>query len=387
MFIAALLAAGPTAAIQFGQPCDKKTATQIKLRWNGYASEWGMYEVEGCTGVGPKLQLEAGKTYEFIQHHASNWYHPVGFAFIAGGAHTECKDASGNVGECPELDGCKTLGACAEAGLDYEIDGAAANGANLGLDDYEPLFFNSQDWWGAKKFSVKLHIAADVPFTKIYYFCHIHLGMSAEIEISGSTATSPPALRAASLGQETASSAQKIYTDLKAAHQPQIGSFDEQCGTHNTASAASGKPECKNKHFLCGDTGDTYTTCLEAVDCQMHVNMAVSVQSGSSKFATFARQMIPHHQNAVAMAKVLQKHKTTADFPDVAGEEWADGLIRSIINVQNAQIQEMQGWLDSNAGLAKSSSLCYEDGDDGCPSNNQGSGGGGVAEPALPSQG
>ena len=32
-------------------------------------------------------------------------YHPVGFSYIAGGAHAECKDENGEVGECPELGG------------------------------------------------------------------------------------------------------------------------------------------------------------------------------------------------------------------------------------------------------------------------------------------
>ena len=104
----------------------------------------------------------------------------------------------------------------------------------------------------------------------------------------------------------------------------------------------------------------------------MHMDMAVHVPDGSSKFATFARQMIPHHANAVAMAKVrarqttgcarlvvayfeeasnptwvlfsngdtaevLSKHMEAKDFPAAGTEDqdmdWAKGLVRSIVNV------------------------------------------------------
>merc|ERR1719247_2196569 len=108
---------------------------------------------------------------------------------------------------------------------------------------------------------------------------------------------------------------------------------------------------------------NTYTECLEAVDCQMHIDMAVSVPAGTSKFATFARQMIPHHQNAVAMSKVLGKHMTASDFPAAGTEDqdmdWAKGLVRSIVNVQNFQIMQMSGWLDANPTLAGTSEACY----------------------------
>ena len=38
---------------------------------------------------------------------------------------------------------------------------------------------------------------------------------------------------------------------------------------------------------------------------------------------------------------------------------WSNGLIRGMINVQNSQTQQMQGWLKGNAGLAGTSTNCY----------------------------
>jgi len=359
--------AASTGKYKFGVECDKTsdTAATITLKWNEFASEWGMYTVDGCEGVGPKLKLTAGTEYTFDQSDASNWYHAVGFSYIAGGAHTECKDSAGAAGECPELggeDGGSTL--------QYYVRGVAVTDdeSGFGLDAYEPEFFNSQDWWGEQSpaYKVTLTIPADASYTKIYYFCHIHAGMSAEIEVVGSSASTKTEIAASALGGETEASAKAIYDTIVTDHQAAIAAYDETCGTHKSASFS---PEnfgsaCKNMHFLCSDSAlDTFHQCIEAVDCQMHMDMAVHVPDGSSKFATFARQMIPHHANAVAMAKVLSKHMTAADFPAAGTEDqdmdWAKGLVRNIINVQNFQIMQMSGWLDANPTLAGTSEACY----------------------------
>jgi hypothetical protein len=47
---------------------------------------------------------------------------------------------------------------------------------------------------------------------------------------------------------------------------------------------------------------------LPFADCQMHQEMAV--ETSPNRWATFIRQMIPHHQNAVAMAKLILKQST-----------------------------------------------------------------------------
>jgi len=293
-------------------------------------------------------------------------YHPVGFAYIAGGAHTECKqDTAGTLGECPELGG-----EAAGTTIQYYVDGVAVTGdeSGFGLDAYEPLFFNSQGWWGEKNtanaYKVTLKVPADATYTKIYYFCHIHAGMSAEIEITGSTAATTTKIDAANLGGETEATALAIFTGIQAADQKSVSTHDEACGTYNTYAEGT-KSSCTNSHFLCGDgASGEYETCLQAVDCKMHHDMAVSVEAGASKFATFARQMIPHHQNAVAMTKALLKHHTAADYAAPTGEDddhaAAESLARNIINVQNAQIQMLQGWLDANGDLAKGSEKCYD---------------------------
>ena len=56
----------------------------------------------------------------------------MGFAYIAGGAHTTCKASDGAEGECPELDG----GSSSTAGLQYYINDVAqtADESGFGLD-------------------------------------------------------------------------------------------------------------------------------------------------------------------------------------------------------------------------------------------------------------
>jgi uncharacterized protein (DUF305 family) len=355
-------------AITTRATCDKTSsvAATLELKWNMFSSEWGGYTVTGCDGINPKLQLTAGTTYTFDQSDVSNWYHPVGFAYIAGGAHTECTASDGTVGECPELGG-----ESAGTTIQYYVDGVAVTSdeSGFGLDAYEPLFFNSQDWWGeqndANPYQVTLTIPSDASYTIIYYFCHIHAGMSAEIEIIGSSATSTTVINTDVIGSETQTSAQAIYTTIVEEEQATLSSYDEACGTHNSADYNASHSTCKGKHFLCGDdASSSFAQCLTAVDCQMHHEMAVSMPANTSRFATFARQMIAHHQNAVAMAKVLANFHNESDYPAAGTEdqdmEWAEGLVRNIINVQNFQIQQMQGWLDANPTLAGTSDNCYE---------------------------
>jgi hypothetical protein len=280
----AAMSASLLGSLLSGEACTP--GPQVELKWNAHASEWGAYTITGCDGVNPKLSIAAGTTYTFDQSHASNWYHPIGFAYIAGGAHTECADSEGAIGECPELGGETPT-----TTIQYYVDDVPVTDdeSGFGLDAYEPLFFNSQDHWGGSDFEVTLNIPVSAQFTKIYYFCHIHAGMSAEIEITGSAGGN--VLNPAALGGETEASALAIFDGIVSGHQKSIAHFDQECGTYDASSfdPDSSHSTCSGKNVLCGaGAGDTYAKCLQAVDCKMHHDMAVSVEAGASKFATFA---------------------------------------------------------------------------------------------------
>merc|ERR1712157_224193 len=47
------------------------------------------YEVEGCEGVAPTLDIKRGVEYTMIQKDPTNWFHPLGLAYYPDGAHDD----------------------------------------------------------------------------------------------------------------------------------------------------------------------------------------------------------------------------------------------------------------------------------------------------------
>jgi hypothetical protein len=210
---------------------------------------------------------------------------------------------------------------------DYTLASLDEEEPGFGLDAYEPLFFYPQEGWAAYKFRVTLTVP-DV--SKFYYFCHIHSAMSAEIHVVGGSASAKG----------------PMHHDKFFVPPPMVSPFDAECGTVGV-DGWNDHGTCAGKHFLCGDDmHSTFNKCLHAIDCKMHHDMAVKTDADPVK--TFFRQMIPHHANAVSMAKVLLKHG--GDLSDETKM-----LVNAIINVQNFQIQYMQGELGDDM-----TDKCYE---------------------------
>ena len=81
---------------------------------------------------------------------------------------------------------------------------------------------------------------------------------------------------------------------------------------------------------------------MEAIGCKMNYEMRV--EEDSNPLVVFMHQMIPHHVNAVNMARIALKHAQDAvgyddDKLDVPG------FLMDIVNKQNHQIQKMEIWL------------------------------------------
>ena len=165
------------------------------------------------------------------------------------------------------------------------------NNGDEGLDFYEPYFQRPLDQWMEKKFSVKLTIPEDSLTKELFYFCHIHKGMS------GLIAVSDPAPDANELA---------IPFDPETYYVPK-DAFDEACGTSGLHQFGTEYSEfCPDMEFVCvGDASSQYTECLEAVNCQMNYEMRVPVvsDSGEGVLVNFMHEMIPHHVNAVNMAR------------------------------------------------------------------------------------
>jgi uncharacterized protein (DUF305 family) len=133
------------------------------------------------------------------------------------------------------------------------------------------------------------------------------------------------------------------------------GPFDQKCGTFGLDAFQLPNPVCPDK-FVCGvedqdEELQSFADCIDAMDCHMLSGMTTGVMA-SDEAALFIHQMIPHHQNAVNMAKTLLKSEKVvcADLTDEDSQDCIlERILREIINGQNHQIQLMNGYLKAKA--------------------------------------
>lgn len=79
------------------------------------------------------------------------------------------------------------------------------------------------------------------------------------------------------------------------------------------------------------------TTAYEQANAKMHADM--DVQYTGNADADFILGMIPHHQGAVDMARVVLEHGSDPEVREFA---------RKIIDAQEAEIAWMNAWLQAN---------------------------------------
>merc|ERR1712078_772751 len=274
------------------------------------------YEVEGCEGVAPTLEIKRGVEYTLTQKDVTNWFHPLGLAYYPDGAHDDVPELEEPTpAECDEDQfKCNPGEGVKQAPL-YCIGGECEtyedwnNGTVSGLDVYEPAFQIPEDQWeeavadAPASYSVKITIPEDSKTKEFCYFCHIHSGMSGLMVVT-----------------DPAEDANELVTP-----------FNVDKDTY-----------CPGMTFLCDPTGTPFSQCMEAIDCKMNYEMK---EKETNKLAVFMEQMIPHHWNAILMSRIALKHSTDADGFDDEDLN-VPQLMRNIINVQMQQIQEMQGWLE-----------------------------------------
>jgi hypothetical protein len=81
------------------------------------------------------------------------------------------------------------------------------------------------------------------------------------------------------------------------------GEFDSTCGTFGLDPYVLPHPECLSRFVCTEGTADQFAACIDAMNCAMMVGMTTGYES-NDPIALFIHQMVPHHQNAVNMAKV-----------------------------------------------------------------------------------
>jgi uncharacterized protein (DUF305 family) len=340
------------------RPCEGATGDcNVVVRVNLLAGETGYYEIEGCEGVNPTLHLEVGRTYLFDQSDKSNWYHLIGFSYEADGAHAGVDELEPGIApggsDCAETLSCPAPmywmnGAYAGVYSNIESLVPVTTGEDdFGLDNVEPLFFHPLGDWEAYGSFITALKFDDVNFNEdIFYFCHVHSLMTGRIKLIGSDGS-----------KVSEANTPKIPYEYDC-----VSSFDESCGTFGIEQfQPSMSPQCP-ENFVCydgaGSIGDM-KGCIDAMNCAMLSGMTIFYgdEGKSSKIndtVLFLREMIPHHQNAVNMAKNLLNSgevECNLDAPVEEGQDVStacllDPIVRSIINTQNSQIQAMYGLLE-----------------------------------------
>jgi len=312
--------------------------TNICMSVDLFAGETGYYNLdrgdfETLSGSSPTITAKIGQTLTFDQTDATNWYHAVGFAYEPDGAHGDDWGADEN----PEVEGAGEL--------QYKIDGqipTCDDAGDTGLDCYEPEFFYPRGDWMGKVYSAELTITPDVAAASkggvIYYFCHIHSKMSGKIVIKNGDGTD----------YSNGSDELELY-------EPTVNdAFDANCGTSDVSEYADGaKNEC-SIDFFAGMKDTDFEKCLYAVDCQMHYEMySETTANESDKVALFMQQMIPHHVNAVNMAKLLLKQAKA----EVDAVDDLEDILHDIINTQNFQIHQFRNYLGGEGKLFHDSTV------------------------------
>ncbi|KAG7373588.1 protein of unknown function DUF305 containing protein [Nitzschia inconspicua] len=288
----------------------------------------------------PTIAMEIGETYTFVQKDRTNYYHPIGIAYSPYGDQEVKIEAEPGISvgnqECIANHTCPAPMYYLNdeyLGKYSNIPGNETTGEDdFGLDVYEPLFMRSPaEWTSHGTFSIQLRIDDDSIKSDLFYFCHIHEFMGGRIKLTKNGKVLNE-LDTPDLGYE--------YDTLS--------EFDKECGTWGLGDFELPNPLCPER-FVCNTDEASpelqqFSHCIDAMNCHMMAGMTTGVKKALDEAALFVHQMIPHHQNAVNMAKALLK-TNKLHCEDLSNEDEPDCVLESIlfdiVNTQNMQIQVM----------------------------------------------
>lgn len=91
-------------------------------------------------------------------------------------------------------------------------------------------------------------------------------------------------------------------------------------------------------HGAAAGTDTPATTAYKAANAKMHKDMDIAFTGDAD--ADFVRGMIPHHQGAIDMARIVLEHGKDPEIRKLAG---------GVIAEQEKEIAQMREWLKKNA--------------------------------------
>jgi hypothetical protein len=120
---------------------------------------------------------------------------------------------------------------------------------------------------------------------------------------------------------------------------------DGVCGTSELEPYSFGNAHGCSERYICGKLDTNFEKCLDAMNCKMRKNMhRYTSANEDNKIAVFMQQMIPHHNNAINMAKLLMKQVAENDLAAV-DEGGLTNILYDIINVQSFQVHQFRNYL------------------------------------------
>lgn len=309
-----------------------------------FASEWGYYGFKECGNMtNPTLAVEAGATYYFDQTDSTNWYNPIGFSYFPDGFHEDVDELDPVIPPPGTASSCNNDASCPAAMYliddaylgDYSnnptISPVTNNRDNHGLEEYMAPFFLPYSDWSLSNYTATLFLDVSVRYmTDIFYFSKNHNKMSGRIKVmaGGMNVTGSPI-------------PPMDYDYVE------HSDYDSECGTTDISETQLPMKNCPDR-FVCNvPEGNPdlveYAGCYESMNCKMVLGMTTKTRA-KSEIALFIHQMIPHHQNAINMAKTLWKSDyLQCDDEDEESDDCVmQQLLHDIIAKQNRQVQEME---------------------------------------------
>merc|ERR1719171_1461061 len=298
----------------------------------------------------PVLAVEKGVTYTFEQFDPSNWYHPLAFGtepdddeddlathYLNGAQIDEDAyddgfvvsrvawlDASGqsqdeDEGGDEEEDAGEAGDEDADADEDRRLQAVAGYSVTLTVTDEAA----DEDADGDE--DRRLQAGGD-----LFYMCNVHNYMAGRIKV-----------------YENGAPLNSEDTPALLKEPDVVSEYDQSCGTVGVGDYTRASGKCPADAFICTEGDETpeqllFGECMYALDCHMQYNMK-SILANSDPIVTFIHQMIPHHENAVNMAKALLK-TNTLDASD-EGDLEMEHMMWAIINGRHFQIHQMQDYL------------------------------------------